>query len=53
MIFAAIEFVVGYAATYRWLGVHAIYVGYFAHLIARVVYLTAKWKVVYDREIGE
>ena len=53
MIFAAIGFVVGYAATYRWLGVHAIYVGYFAHLVARVVYLTAKWKVVYDREIGE
>lgn len=53
MVFAAIGFVVGYAATYRWLGVHAIYVGYFAHLVARVVYLTAKWKVVYDREIGE
>lgn len=53
MIFAAIGFVVGYAATYCWLEVHAIYVGYFAHLVARVVYLTAKWKVVYDREIGE
>ena len=53
MIFAAIGFVVGYAATYRWVGVHAIYIGYFAHLVARVVYMSAKWQVVYDREIGE
>ena len=53
MIFAAIGFVVGYAATCRWLGVHAIYVGYFAHLIARVVYMTDKWRAVYDREVGK
>lgn len=53
MIFAAIGFVVGYAATYRWVGVHAIYIGYFAHLVARVVYMSVKWQVVYDREIGE
>lgn len=53
MIFAAIGFVVGYAVTYRWVGVHAIYIGYFAHLVARVVYMSAKWQVVYGREIGE
>ncbi len=53
MIFAAVGFVLGYVLTYRWLGIHAIYVGYFLHLIARVVYLTAKWRVVYGRAVAE
>lgn len=53
MIFAAIAFVVGYVLTCHRVGEHAVYVGYFAHLIARVVYLTAKWKTVYQRTINE
>lgn len=53
MIFAALSFVLGYAATCHFLGLHAIYVGFFAHLIARVVYLTAHWHRVYDRKISK
>ena len=44
MIWAAAAFVVCYAATYRWCGAQALYIAYFAHLIARVVYLSVKWK---------
>ena len=44
MIWAAVAFVAGYVATAPAWGVQAIYVGYFAHLLARVLYLTAKWR---------
>ena len=44
MIWAAVGFLVGYVVTYRFVGAQALYIAYFAHLIARVVYLTAKWK---------
>lgn len=44
MIWAAVGFVLGYLATYHWLGTHALFVGYFLHLAARVIYLTATWK---------
>ena len=47
MIWAAVAFVGGYLLTYRWLGPQALYIGYFAHLIARAVYLTLKWKEIY------
>ena len=43
MIWAAVGFVVLYAATYQWAGAQALYIAYFAHLIARVGYLTGKW----------
>ena len=43
MIWAAISFVVAYLITYRWCGLHALYVAYFAHLIARVAYLSARY----------
>ena len=43
MIWAAAGFVVGYAATYRFVGPQALYIGYFAHLLARAVYLTVEW----------
>ena len=36
----------GYVATEPLWGVQALYVGYFAHLLARVIYLTAKWRRV-------
>ncbi len=44
MILAAIGFVLGYVATAHWWGVHALFVGYFLHLAARVIYLTAAWR---------
>jgi len=31
-------------ATYRFLGAQALYIAYFAHLAARVIYLTVKWR---------
>ena len=43
MIWAAVGFVAGYAATYRFVGPQALYIGYFAHLIARAVYLSVEW----------
>ena len=46
MIYAALGFVTGYLATYWWLGIQGLYIAYFAHLVARVVYLTAAWKRV-------
>ena len=46
MIWAAIGFVIGYVATYRFVGAQALYIGYFAHLIARVIYLSVKWKSI-------
>ena len=44
MIYAAIGFVVGYVALYHWWGIQALYVGYFLHLLARVLYLTFTWR---------
>ena len=43
MIWAAVGFVAGYLATYRYVGPQALYIGYFAHLIARAAYLTIVW----------
>ena len=50
MILAAVAFVAGYVATEPLWGVQALYVGYFAHLLARVIYLTAKWRRVIRNE---
>ena len=46
MIYAALGFVTCYLATYWWLGIQGLYIAYFAHLVARVVYLTAAWKSI-------
>lgn len=46
MIWAAACFVLFYAATYRFCGSQALYIAYFAHLFARVIYLTVKWKPI-------
>lgn len=48
MIWAAVLFVVLYAATYRILGTQALYLSYFVHLIARGWYLTFKWREIYN-----
>ena len=44
MIWAAVGFVGAYAACYRFCGPQALYIAYFVHLGARVLYLTIKWK---------
>ena len=46
MIYAALGFVICYLATYNWLGIQGLYIAYFAHLAARVLYLTFSWKKV-------
>ncbi len=46
MIYAALGFVTCYLATYWWLGIQGLYIAYFAHLVARVVYLTVAWKSI-------
>jgi MATE family multidrug resistance protein len=50
MIWAAVGFVLGYVASYHWLGTHALFVGYFLHLAARVIYLTATWRPLLERQ---
>lgn len=47
MIWAALVFVICYVATFRFVGPQALYIAYFAHLIARAIYLTVEWKKVY------
>ena len=44
MIYAAIGFVIGYVALYHWWGIQALFVGYFLHLLVRVLYLTFTWR---------
>lgn len=46
MIWAAAAFVLAYLSSYWWGGVQAIYIGYFAHLVARVIYLSVAWKTL-------
>ena len=46
MIYAALAFVIGYWATCQYLDVISIYIAYFAHLAARVLYLTFAWKPI-------
>lgn len=53
MIWAAVAFVLAYVATYRWVGAQALYIAYFAHLGARVIYLTAKRNSIYVSQTEE
>ena len=46
MIWAAAGFVIAYYATYSWVGVQALYIAYFAHLAARVIYLSLKYETI-------
>lgn len=48
MIWAAVGFVALYIATYRFCGPQALYIAYFAHLFARVIYLTIHWRKTYE-----
>ena len=49
MIWAAVGFVLGYVLSPAAWGTHALFVGYFLHLAARVIYLTVMWKPLSDR----
>ena len=51
MLFAALGFVLAYAGLFRFIGVQAVYVGYFVHLLVRTLYLTVRWKKVLRRAI--
>lgn len=45
MIWAAVSFVLIYLLSFRFLPLcHALYLAYFAHLLARTVYLTLRWR---------
>lgn len=46
MIVAAIGFVAGYLCLSGSLGMQAVYVAYFIHLIIRTIYLTFRWKYI-------
>ncbi len=46
MIWAAAGFVVCYAASYRFCGTQALYIAYFAHLAARVIYLSIEYETI-------
>ena len=46
MIWAAAGFVIAYYATSQWVGVQALYIAYFAHLAARVIYLSLKYETI-------
>lgn len=50
MIWAAVGFVLAYIITYRYVGPQALYIAYFVHLAARVIYLTAKRNRIYVPE---
>ena len=50
MIWAAVGFVVAYLLSYRIVGAQALYIAYFAHLIARVAYLTWNWGKIMERQ---
>ena len=46
MIWAAVAFVALYLMTFRFVGTHALYIAYLAHLVARVIYLSTNWKKI-------
>ena len=43
MLWAAAAFVVSYISSYTFIGIQALYLGYFMHLLVRTIYLTARW----------
>ena len=46
MLFAAVGFLLGAVLLAPFMGVQAVYVGYFVHLLVRTLYLSARWKKV-------
>ena len=44
MLWAALGFVLGYLCCYKAIGIQALYVGYFVHLLVRTLYLSFLWK---------
>lgn len=46
MLFAALGFVLGYVILHKQIGIQALYVGYFVHLLVRAIYLSFRWPSV-------
>lgn len=46
MIWAAVAFIALYLMSFRFIDTHALYIAYLAHLVARVIYLSANWKKI-------
>ena len=44
MLWAALGFVLGYLCCYKFIGIQALYVGYFVHLLVRTLHLSFLWK---------
>lgn len=44
MVWAAVGFVIAYFSLSGMIGMQAVYVGYFVHLLARTLYLTIRWR---------
>lgn len=53
MIISAIAFVITYVLLQSTCGILAVMFAYFAHLIARDIYLTLLWRRTYVRQIGQ
>lgn len=53
MIWAAVFFIGVYVLLMNRMGIEAVLYAYFAHLVARDVYLTLIWKRTYDRQIAK
>jgi len=52
MIVSAAAFVLIYVFLKRHMGIEAVLYAYFAHILARDIYLTFLWKHTYDRQIN-
>ena len=51
MLWAAAAFVVSYISSYTLIGIQALYLGYFMHLLVRTIYLTARWpKMAFSKQ---
>jgi len=51
MIFSAVAFVLVYVVLMNRMGIEAVLYAYFAHLLARDLYLTIMWKHTYKKQI--
>lgn len=52
MLLAAVGFVFGYVCLQTWLGLQAVYIAYFIHLLVRTGYLSLRWPKTLRRVFG-
>ena len=51
MLWAAVAFALSYVCCYTFIGIRALYLGYFMHLLVRTIYLTARWpKMAFSKQ---